>query len=503
MHRSRVASLAWAPWVALAALCSCTATPRATGPPERAANILAELRRAIPPDAPRRTVDTVEALLSLREGDAAAHYVVRGCRQAGDDGGGVFRYDEESAAEADGGTVLAPKHVPANRNFYESADHVVVRDLAVDCNFDGQNKHTTINAIGLRGGGALVERCNFRGYGTGCHPSGHSRECFVIHQGLVYKHATGCRQAAVYRDLDFTDPGHNGSVAGHVAEITHITLGGAHNFENYSWIVPKGHDPDFDPANGGENENNWWPAYGGLVERCTIRDERYDPATQKSPLHGITYSDCIGVTIRNNTIRDFEGAAVFVMSWWNRGTTIVDNHFTRVSSGVALHVKGSKGKPLQCPRHDGVRIERNTIALGAPRHHRWSPIGIQLYGQDLDKAVRLKDILVRENRIEGRSYVDAAGKPRHPTGITIQLLRANHQNLVFEDNVIDVPHFGPGAWVPQEPHSQSIVYFPLARWADDAASGNVRFVNNRTPAGRRVHPILADWWFKNKPTYGR
>ena len=69
--------------------------------------------------------------------------------------------------------------------------------------------------------------------------------------------------------------------------------------------------------------------------------------------------------------------------------------------------------------------------------------------------------------------------------------------------MIDVPHFGHGAWIPQEPHSQSIVYFPLARWTDDAASGNVRFVNNRTPAGRRVHPILADWWFKNKPTYGR
>ena len=608
MTPSRIASVLL-PFVVV---CGCAARPQGTCPPRRAANSVTALRRAIAPDTTILTVDTVADLLALREADGAARYVVRGYHRPGDDGGGVFRYDPKGEQTADGGTVLAPRHLPgrftrkldpwgevyaewfgargdgdgpdphndapainaclrpfarvrllaktygvrgtpthfnpdatyhaidlgpryriegsgrgatrirlldgsnpkgtspgsnyfnvlANRRFHESADYVVVRGLTVDCNFDGQNKHTTINAIGLRGGGALVERCNFRGYGTGCHPTGNSRECFVIHQGLVYKDAKGCRQAAIYRDLDFTAPGHNGSVPGHVAEITHITLGGAHNFDNYTWILPKGRDPDFDPANGGENENNWWPSFGGLVENCTVRDERYDPATQKSPLHAITYGDSIGVTIRNNTVCDFEGAAVFVMSWWNRGTTIVDNHFLRVASGVALHVKGTKGKPLQCPRHEGVRIERNTITLGAPVHHRWSPIGIQYYGQDLDKAVRLKNILVRQNRIAGRSYADAAGKTRYPVGITIQLLRPNHQNLVFEDNVIDVPDFGQSAWIPQEPHSQSIVYFPLARWDEDATAGNVRFINNRTPAGRRVRPILADWWFKNEPAWG-
>jgi len=189
-----------------------------------------------------------------------------------------------------------------------------------------QDKHTTIHAIAIRGGGALVERVNFRAYGTGRSPeTGSSRECFVVHQTLVFKDAMSCRRAAVCRDLDFTGCGHIGSLDGNVAEITHIALGGANNFENVGWIMPQGRDPDFDPADGGENEKNWWPAYGGLVENCLIRDEVYDPATQKSPLNGITYGDCIGVTVRGNRVEDWEGSAVFTMSWWNRNTVIIDN----------------------------------------------------------------------------------------------------------------------------------------------------------------------------------
>jgi len=115
----------------------------------------------------------------------------------------------------------------SNRAFHESAEHTVVSDLTLDCNFDRQDKHTTIHALGIRGGGALVERVNFRGYGTGCHPeTGNSRECFVIHQTLVYKDRGSCRRAAVYRDLDFTGCGHNGMLDGKVGEITHICLGG-------------------------------------------------------------------------------------------------------------------------------------------------------------------------------------------------------------------------------------------------------------------------------------
>jgi hypothetical protein len=211
-----------------------------------------------------------------------------------------------------------------NRKFHESADYVVISDFTIDCNFDNQDKQATIHCIGIRGGGALVERLNLRGYGTGRQrPEGFTRECFAVHQTLVYKAPGSCRRAGVFRDLDFTGCGHNGEIGAPVGEITHLALGGADNFENKSWIMPQGSDPDFDPANGGENEKNWWPSYGGLVENCVIHDEVYDPPTQQSPLNGITYGDCIGLTIRGNRVENWEGTAVFTMSWWNQDTTIV------------------------------------------------------------------------------------------------------------------------------------------------------------------------------------
>jgi len=394
--------------------------------------------------------------------------------------------------------------VIGNRRFQESADHVIIRGLTVDGNFDGQNKHTTINCTTIRGGDALVERVNFRGYGTGRHPeTGSSRECFVIHQSLVFKDKNASRKAATYRHLDFTDCGHNGSIDGHVAEITHITLGGAHNFDNYSWIMPGGHDPDYDPTNNGENENNWWPSYGGLVENCVVHDEIYDPAVQKSPLHGITYGDCIGLVVRNNKIHDFEGAAVFVMSWWNRDTTIADNEFINVTTGLAMHIKGHDGKPVQVPRHENAVFERNRIELCAPKHFRWSPMGVQLYGQSLGKGIRFKNIVVRNNTISGRAYVDAKGKRKCPVGICVQILHANYERLRFEDNVINIPDYGTSPFVPQEPYSMSMTYFPLARWADDARSGRVVYRNNRNKDGKLLYPILADWYYKNEPMWGK
>jgi len=393
-------------------------------------------------------------------------------------------------------------NVLANRGFHESADYVVVRDLTVDCNFDGQDKHTTINAIGLRGGAGLVERCNFRGYGTGRHPEGSSRECFVIHQSLVYKDPNGCRQAATYRDLDFTAPGHNGELGDPIGEITHITLGGAHNFEDLSWILPQGKDPAFDPTDNGENESNWWPSYGGLVEDCVVHDELYDPATQKSPLHGITYGDCIGLTVRRNRITNFEGAAVYVMSWWNRDTTIVDNEFANVSAGVLLDLHALDGAPLQAPRHENVLIARNRIVMGHPAHEPWSPRGVNLFGQELGEGARFDHIVVRDNTIEGTAYTNAKGDRTYPIGINIQILHPNYRGLVFEGNRVNVPDVGGGSWVPREPYGVALVFYPLARWAEDARSGNVVFRGNTDPEGRELYPILADWYYDNAPTWG-
>lgn len=392
----------------------------------------------------------------------------------------------------------------ANRKFHESADYCTVRDLTVDCNFDAQDKHSTIHAIHIRGGGALVERVNLRGYGTGWDPSsGSSRECFVVSQTLVYKHEA-CRMAAVLRDLDFTDAGHNGDVAGHVAEITHIGIGGANNFDDLSWITPKGKDPDFDPSDGGENEKNWWPSYGGLVENCHIHDVQYDPETQKSPLNGITYGDCVGLTIRGNRVSNFDGAGVFVMSWWDRYTTITDNLFENVAYGVSLQIKGDKDLPVQHPRREHTLVERNRIILGTPRKNQWGAAGIHLYGQSLGEGIRMRDMIIRGNHITGRAFENARGEMSYPIGISFQVLHANYANIVIEDNVIDVPDFPTDSvTIPKEAGSLSMRFYPLARWEADNTSRNVVYRNNRDPNGRLLAPSLVDWYYKNPAEYGK
>lgn len=369
-----------------------------------------------------------------------------------------------------------------NRQFHESADNVVIRDLTIDCNFDSQDKWSTIHAIQVRGGNALVERASFRGYGTGRDPrNGSTRECFAVCQTLVYKAKDASRRAAVLRDLDFTDPGHNGDIEGNVAEITHIAIGGAHNFGNLSWILPEGADPAWDPANNGENEANWWPSYGGLVEGVRIHDIQYDPATQKSWLNGITYADCVGMVVRGNHVERFDGQAVFVMSWWNRGTLICDNQFEDVAFGVSLHVQGTDGTPNDCPLHEDVVCERNTIRIGTPQRLPYCPSGLHLYGESPGEGIRLGNMTFRGNTISGRAYANAEGGRVCPLAITWQVLHPNYEGIVFEDNVIDMPDYPDAGIAPKEPYGQSALYYPLARWEDDSRSGRFVFRNNRAP----------------------
>lgn len=390
-----------------------------------------------------------------------------------------------------------------NRGFHESADFVEIRDLTLDGNFDEQNKHTTINLIGIRGGGALVERVNFRRFGTGRNPeSGSSREAFVIHQGLVYRAPGSSRRAAVLRDLDFTDPGHNGDVGGKVGEITLVAVGGAHNFGNYSWILPGGKDPDWDPTDDGENQQNWWPSYGGLIEDCVFHDMVYNPAAQQSPLHAITYGDCIGLVVRHNRVENMEGSAHFVMSWWNKGVSVYDNQFLNVTCGFSIHIKGTDGKPLQAPWHEDLLVENNTITLGAPVHDPYGARGVHLYGQDLGEGVRLRNITIRNNRISGRSYLNDKGQKICPVGIGFQVLHANYDGIRILDNEIDTPDYAAAGWVPQQPNSLALTFFPLARWADEVKTGKVLYRGNHTPDGTPLRPALCDWYYQNEPTWG-
>lgn len=395
--------------------------------------------------------------------------------------------------------------VISNADFHQPADNVVIRDLTIDGNFDGQNRHSTIHAISIRGGNALVERLNLRGYGTGWHPdSGSSQECFVISQRLVYKNRAGSRKAATLRDLDFTAPGQNGSAKGTVAEITHMVIGGAQNFGNFDWIMAQGKDPDFDPSNGGENERNWWPSEGGLIENCRIHDIEYDPRRQKSYLHGITMSNTDGAIVRSNRVENFDGTGFFTMSWHNRNTTIVGNTFSNVASGISIQAKGIGKSPVQFPKHQGYRIENNHIILGAPKHLPYSPSGIQLFGGDIPAGPRLVDIIARNNTIEGRSYTDAKGAQQYPIGINVQVMRDNLEAVRFENNTIEIPHhLAKGGALPREPYGLAVRYFPLARWQDDARAGKIVFQNNKSPSGRELRPALANWNFNNAPTWGR
>ena len=207
--------------------------------------------------------------------------------------------------------------------------------------------------------------------------------------------------------------------------------------------------------------------------------------------------------VRNNVVENVDGGAVFTMSWHHRNTRIHDNVFTNVYSGLALHVKGSDGKPLQFPKHENVRFERNRIVLGTPKHTKWSPIGVQLYGQDLGNDPRLVNIVVRNNHIEGRSFLDAAGKRHYPVGISIQVLRDNLRGVRFEDNTIEIPDIPEeGVCTPKAPYGLAMRYFPLARWEADSKAGNIAFSGNRTPGGQSLLPSLADWYFKNDPLWG-
>jgi len=391
-----------------------------------------------------------------------------------------------------------------NRAFHESADYVVISDLTIDCNFDKQDKQATIHCIAIRGGGALVERLNLRGYGTGRQrPEGFTRECFAVHQTLVYKDPKGCRRAATFRDLDFTGCGHNGEVGSPVGEITHLALGGADNFENSTWIMPQGKDPAWDPANGGENANNWWPSTGGLVENVVIHDEVYDPPTQQSPLNGITYADCIGLTIRGNRVENWEGCAVFTMSWWNQDTTIVDNTFRNVTTGIALNMAGQDAKPIQCPKHDGVLIAHNTIETGSDPDAPWGMCGISLYGADMPATVRMRNIHIRENTVSGRAHPNRAGNKSCPIGIKIQILRAVYTGIRIEDNMLDLPDYVEGTWAPPEPNGLALMYFPQALWDDAVKQGHVVYRGNRSKDGKPLYPALVGWDFKQPATWGK
>jgi hypothetical protein len=240
-----------------------------------------------------------------------------------------------------------------------------------------------------------------------------------------------------------------------------------------------------------------------LIELCRIHDVQYDPRRQKSYLHGISISNTDGAVIRSNRVENFDGTGFFTMSWHNRNTIIRDNRFNRVAIGVSLQVKGDSGSLIQFPKHEGYLIENNTITLGSPQHMPWPPSGLHLYGGDIPAGPRLKDIVARNNVIEGRQYSDAQGTLRLPIGINVQVMRDNLEAVRIENNTLEIPDFPRrGGSMPRRPYGLAIRYFPLSRWQEDVRAGKITFANNRNRAGQELLPALANWSLNNVPTWG-
>lgn len=167
-------------------------------------------------------------------------------------------------------------------HYTTSAANVTVRDLVIDVNFDGQSKDktapndfivgpdgkeltranpgevATLNAIRVHGPGARFENLRVVGYS-----SNTIDEAFVVSSDLVYKDASVGRQCATIRNVEMTAPGSNLEIKyrrfggaeqlkkisaenQHIAEITHIAVGGSNNFTNHPYragfySVPSSH----------------------------------------------------------------------------------------------------------------------------------------------------------------------------------------------------------------------------------------------------------------------
>jgi hypothetical protein len=128
---------------------------------------------------------------------------------------------------------------------------------------------------------------------------------------------------------------------------------------------------------------------------------------------------------------------------------------------------------------------------------------VNLFGGDMPPEVRMARIHIRDNTISGRAYTNAQGNRVCPLGIKVQILRPTYHDLRFEDNVLDLPDFSDAAYVPQEPFAQALLFFPLALWEEATKSGHVMYRGNRNREGKVLYPILADWYFKNPPAWGR
>lgn len=385
--------------------------------------------------------------------------------------------------------------IDAGRGPYPSADpaheenHVVVRDLTIDCGFNQSSKHRTRQAIRFYGQEQTVERVKVINYGVGCDtsvPAGERPgECFPIFlatqidRGLV----------GTIRECEVTEPGlHSSEPAYGLAEITPLTLGGA--------------CPSTGPlilGLGGRivgNRVHDMPCYTLESEPC-----------QPSSIHAITVANCAGTEITDNEVINCDGSAVYVVSWTDTDVIIRNNRLINVIIGVNIGVKKNEIEDGLLPSHARTRIENNVIHLGRVAK---SIVGLELLGINLSTSdlsglsgpdlttIRLKDVIIARNFVRG-SAITEGQVTVDPIGVRLWLQGFIFENLQVANNTLelpDAPEVGSSNF--GIPYENALYFNPswLYMGIDDARRA-IRVHNNRNLAGKDLRLKLAysqTWW---------
>ncbi len=306
-------------------------------------------------------------------------------------------------------------------------------------------------------------------------------------------------------------------------------------------------DPSYDPSFMGENETNRWPCFGGEISNVNLHDVRGNPdgrnswgvggaiseddarTTNASFVNGISAFESEGLVIKNNTITNFDGVALFHMSWWNKNLTVDGNTFTNVEYGIQLSginyrhwsaysTRYALGCAAQAPRLMGAQISNNRIVTSSnfvnagrnrgraaiqidPRHVEMDAGYSCPGGPPDDAAPRFSDLTVRNNHITGERFEHFVsrvwGDPstdyrRHdnPVGLFVNGI-GRIRNLRYTANTSCLEFSKTGTWGQLLLTAQAIAWYP-----SDAASFTYPYTTRKpqgaTPSQARHFPVVID-----------
>jgi len=191
---------------------------------------------------------------------------------------------------------------------------------------------------------------------------------------------------------------------------------------------------------------------------------------------------CRAIEIAENEIINFDGAAVFWMSWKDQDVLVRRNRMLNVNCGVQIGVFGSDTELADAPYHFGARIADNYIVLGRYQSIQYELRGIHLYVQPWiftpPDPVRIKDVYIQGNFISGQT---TDGKLPH--GICLELWMPFFDNINIEENLVEVPDPSPSGGL-QTAYENALVFIPNNQY--DYSNPKVRVHHNRSIAGAEL-----------------